>query len=105
MSKALEQELKELRAKADAQFWSFSRCAKASPVDPAITRRIAEIEDLLGFGPQWWKRTKAQVYAAYGMPENKHKEKVIEAITLGKPVPLNVLEEYPDLLESHNESA
>lgn len=43
----LEAELKILDAERNAQYWTFTRCARGKPVDPKLTRRIYDILKLL----------------------------------------------------------
>lgn len=40
----LEEELRQVREAKNAQFWIFTRCANAPPVDPALCRREVELE-------------------------------------------------------------
>lgn len=40
----LETELKDVRAQRQAQYWAFTRQARAKPVDPALCRREIELD-------------------------------------------------------------
>lgn len=40
----LEAELKEVRSQRQAQYWAFTRQARAKPVDPALCRREIELD-------------------------------------------------------------
>lgn len=43
----LREELQRVRREIEAQYWRFTRCARATPVDPALRRREAAIEQEL----------------------------------------------------------
>ena len=49
-------------------------------------------------GKPFWQRTKAAVASVLGMPEDKHRGYVEKALSEGKPVPAEVLADYPDLV-------
>ncbi len=60
--------------------------------------RIAELREALRLQP--WQRTQAQVKGAWDMPAAAHRKQVERALAQGKPVPPEVLAEYPDLQPS-----
>lgn len=43
----LQAEHRKVKDEQDRQFWLFTRCARGKPVDPAITRRLVELEGLI----------------------------------------------------------
>lgn len=40
----LQAEHRKVKGEQDRQFWLFTRCARGKPVDPAVTRRLVELE-------------------------------------------------------------
>lgn len=40
----LKRKLKEIRAEINRQYWHFTRCANAKPVDSNLTRKEAALE-------------------------------------------------------------
>lgn len=95
---ALRAELAQLQEQRNAQYWAFTRQAKAKPVDAAITRRIGEIERQLGIAPDApWKLTFERAQRNYNMNETAHRLQIEKALQRGDAVPPEVLDEYPDL--------
>lgn len=43
----IESDLRAARAEQDRQYWLFTRTARGKPVDPAVTRRVCELEHRL----------------------------------------------------------
>ena len=41
----LKQELEKVTAERNRQYWDFTRTARGKPVDPAITRKMVELEN------------------------------------------------------------
>lgn len=95
----LEVERFRLQEKANAEYWAFTRQARAKPVPSDALHQLHEVEVLLGLRKEWWERTQKNVYGIDRMPPSKHKKYVEQALRDGKPVPLDVLADYPDLME------
>lgn len=51
----LEAEREKLKAELEAEYWAFTRQARARPPSPAKHRRLCEIEEALGI---WRKPTR-----------------------------------------------
>ena len=41
----LKQELEDVQAERNSQYWNFTRTARGKPVDPALTRKMVALED------------------------------------------------------------
>lgn len=41
----LKQELEAVQTERNRQYWNFTRTARGKPVDPAVTRRMVELEN------------------------------------------------------------
>ena len=90
-------EKKRIEEQIAAAYWAFTRQAKGQPAPKELYDRLAEINLALGLTKEWWQRTKAQVYASDRMPPEKHRQHVAGAFFTAKPVPPEVLAEYPDI--------
>jgi hypothetical protein len=69
----------------------------------ALQPRIDALKERLGW--HYWQRTQEQVRRVVGMPAEKHRQIVKKALLNGKPVPPEVLADYPDLLSGALDSA
>ena len=56
-----------------------------------------EIEVELGIKKEFWQLTQSQVKNSLRMPAAKHQQYIEKALKEGKPVPAEVLADYPDL--------
>lgn len=93
---ALRKELAELQTKFAGP--GPAAAAYNPEAREAIQPRIDELREATG--KQFWQQTQARVAAAHAMSPARHERYVREAIEAGKPVPPEVLAEYPHLAGS-----
>lgn len=89
-------ELRELENKYTGPFGPATpQPGIGTPSHAADVARMTELRE--GMGKQPWQRTRRAVATAMGMPESAHRKQVEQALAAGKPVPPEVLADYPDL--------
>jgi hypothetical protein len=94
---SLRAELKALEDEINAQYWNFTRQARANPPERRLYDRVNEIKKKLGLMSEFYELTQAQVKARENMPASKHRQYIERAIAEGKTIPPEVLKDYPDI--------
>ena len=90
---------KQRQAISDLHIWNNAMSKGSSrPAPPDTSELDAKIRDAKEKeGRAYWQKPRDAVKSATGMPEEKHKQLVKDALKAGKTVPENVLADYPDL--------
>lgn len=100
VTKHLELERQALLSELAAEYWAFSRQAKAPPPSGSKHRRLWEIEVALGLQKEHWQRTPDEAWRVLRMPASAHRLRVFRAFREGKTIPAEVLDCYPELSAS-----
>jgi hypothetical protein len=89
----------KLEASADADYWRFSRTSSSKVgVGNTNLERLNDIKTALGESKQPWQKTYNDFSKLKPISKEAHKKSVEIALERKKPVPKEVLADYPDLI-------
>jgi hypothetical protein len=90
-------EKKRIEEQIAAAYWGQARRDNGDSISQTVYDRLNQINLALGLKEEWWQMTQALAYARSRMTPEKHRHHVASAYFTGKPVPPEVLADYPDL--------
>jgi hypothetical protein len=89
-------EKKQIEKQISDAYWNQARHVEGQPIPKEVYVRLSEINSKLGFAKEYWQITQAQAKFV-AISSQKHRQFVAGAYFTGKPVPPEVLADYPDL--------